>query len=233
MRFDIIPVIDLKDGRAVRAVGGNRADYRSLETPLCPDGDPVTAARRLLGLCASSVLYIADLDAIEGRAPQHEVIRQIAGAVTGVELWVDDGATGPADIDASPLRDIARTVLGSESLGADIPAIDHRVALSLDFRGERFLGPPALLTQAHLWPRDVIVMCLHSVGASGGPDLARLARVIEAAGQRHVYAAGGVRDIADIETLADLGVAGALISSALHSGAISQAEIRAFTQAQM
>ena len=232
-RFDIIPVIDLKGGRAMRAAGGNRADYRPLATPLCPDGDPLTAAQGLLGVSASCALYIADLDAIEGQSPQRQAIRRIAEAFADIQLWVDDGFVddgfmAPSDAGEWPLPGMARPVLGTESLGTEIPHIDPQTLLSLDFRGDRFLGPPGLLTEPSLWPSDIIVMCLHSVGAPGGPDFTRLTRIIQAAGSRRVYAAGGVRDLADIEALAAIGVAGALISSALHSGAITRRELQRF-----
>ena len=227
-KFDIIPVIDLKGGCAVRATGGNRADYKPLASPLCPDGDPLTAAKGLLGLCASSILYIADLDAIEGRASQHDAIRRIAGAFPDVALWVDDGFASPAAPAAWPLLGIARPVMGSESLGPDTPRLDAETILSLDFRGDRFLGPPVLLAESSLWPQRVIAMCLHSVGARQGPDFARLKQIIGVAGGRRVYAAGGVRDIADLEALATAGAAGVLISSALHSGAITAGDLRRF-----
>ncbi len=231
-KFDIIPVIDLKGGRAVRAIGGNRAEYRALATPLCPDGDPVSAAEGLLGVCSAQSLYIADLDAIEGGPPQHDAIGPIASMFAGVELWVDDGFARPAALQEWPLLGIARPVLGSESLAALTPRIDARAVLSLDFRGDVFMGPPALLADSSLWPQDVIVMCLHSVGASGGPDFARLTRIMQAGGDRRVYAAGGVRDVDDVQALARIGAAGVLISSALHGGAITSADLQAFTKQQ-
>jgi len=226
--FDLIPVIDLKHGKAVRATGGNRADYRPLATRLCPDGAPLSAARGLLGLHPFARLYIADLDAIDGGEPQIEVLRIIGQAFPGLELWVDAGlADQPACADWLA-HGLARPVLGSESL-AD-PSLPSRVdgILSLDFRGERFLGPAEVLADAALWPRTLIVMCLHSVGTNAGPDMARLKSIIGQAGSRRVYAAGGVRTPADLQALAAAGAAGALIASALHAGAISGADLRRF-----
>jgi uncharacterized protein related to proFAR isomerase len=97
--------------------------------------------------------------------------------------------------------------------------------LSLDFRGDGFLGPASLLNSPALWPSSVVVMCLHSVGAQAGPDFARLRRILAMAGERRVYAAGGVRDIADLVALRQIGAAGALIASALHGGAIDGADL--------
>ncbi len=232
--FDIIPVIDLKAGRAVRAAGGNRADYQPLATPLCPDGDPLTAAEGLLGLCSARTLYLADLDAIEGGKPQHALIGRIARAFPDTALWVDDGFAAPDSISAWPLDGIAQPVLGSESLPQDMPPIPATAILSLDFRGDRFLGPPRLLSEPERWPNRVIAMCLHSVGASAGPDLARLGRIIGVAGPgRKVYAAGGVRHLADMHALAETGAAGALIASALHGGAVSRADLDSIASLQI
>jgi phosphoribosylformimino-5-aminoimidazole carboxamide ribotide isomerase len=230
--FQIIPVIDLKGGRAVRAIGGRRDDYQPLATPLCPDGDPLRAAAGLLSACSGAALYIADLDAIEGRPPQHGIIRAIGEAFPQVAIWVDGGFTGQDALDDWPLRHKARPVFGSESLrGAPMLGGAEHI-LSLDFRGERFLGPPGLLENPALWPADIIVMCLHSVGAADGPDFERLTRVMAAAGKtRRVYAAGGIRSIADMETLRRIGAAGALIASALHDGAITAAALRDFMDA--
>jgi phosphoribosylformimino-5-aminoimidazole carboxamide ribotide isomerase len=225
-QFLIIPVIDLKDGLAVRAVGGNRADYRPLATPLCPDGDLLRAATGLMSICPTSALYVADLDAIEGGAPQRGILRKLLDAFPEQEIWIDGGFTRPAAVQEWLTFENARPVLGSESMHGVPPALDRvGTVLSLDFRGGRFLGPPDLLAEPALWPQDVIVMCLHSVGAQSGPDFDRIRAILAAAGGRRVFAAGGVRHLADLEALADIGVAGVLISSALHSGAVSRADV--------
>ncbi len=99
--------------------------------------------------------------------------------------------------------------------------------LSLDFRGERFLGPEAVATRPELWPDRVIVMTLSRVGSGAGPDLARLDEVQRRAGQRHIFAAGGVRDAGDIARLNELGIAGALVATALHDGRLDRATLNA------
>ena len=65
----IIPVLDLKGGEVVRAEKGRRDLYRPIVTPLCDGSDPVAVAEGLRTLFPFPVFYIADLDAIEGRAP--------------------------------------------------------------------------------------------------------------------------------------------------------------------
>jgi uncharacterized protein related to proFAR isomerase len=122
-------------------------------------------------------------------------------------------------------------VLGSESLNSlrDYERARQQAGpaapLSLDFRGDRFIGPPDLLEDAALWPDRVIVMTLARVGSGEGPDLARLGSIIARAGPRTVYAAGGVRNADDLRALREIGTAGALVATALHSGAITAADI--------
>jgi phosphoribosylformimino-5-aminoimidazole carboxamide ribotide isomerase len=98
--------------------------------------------------------------------------------------------------------------------------------LSLDFRGDEFLGPRALLEDSFLWPDRVIVMTLARVGTGGGPDLARVRDIARRAGTaRRVYAAGGVRGPADLRALRSEGAAGALVATALHEGKIKAGDL--------
>ena len=99
--------------------------------------------------------------------------------------------------------------------------------LSLDFRGETFQGPEKILTNPKLWPRRVIVMTLARVGSGEGPDLAQLAAIGSIAEGREIYAAGGVRDAADLAALKAAGAAGALVATALHEGRIGKADLEA------
>jgi uncharacterized protein related to proFAR isomerase len=125
-------------------------------------------------------------------------------------------------------------VLGSESLTSLEDYEQARRAarpaapLSLDFRGDSFVGPPELLADASHWPDRVIVMTLARVGSGEGPDLARLGDIVQRAGKREIYAAGGVRDANDLRALRDIGAAGALIATALHNGSITARDLEAF-----
>ncbi len=70
-------------------------------------------------------------------------------------------------------------------------------------------------------------MTLARVGSGAGPDLARLAAIRSVAGEREIYAAGGVRDAVDLSALKAAGAAGALIATALHDGRIGRADLEA------
>lgn len=62
----IIPVIDLMRGQVVKAVGGDRAQYAPIRTPLSPNASPVEVAKGFLTLAPFKRLYLADLDALAG-----------------------------------------------------------------------------------------------------------------------------------------------------------------------
>jgi uncharacterized protein related to proFAR isomerase len=217
----LIPVVDLMGGRVVRAVAGRRSEYRPLETPLSPSNAPEDVVAGFLRLHPFQEIYVADLDAILRRGENSAVARLLFEQFPQTQFWLDAGRTEPDDAAST-------TVIGSESLAADRPPPDlsraERVVLSLDFRGADFLGPPPLLALPKLWPRRVIVMTLARVGAGEGPDIERLAAIKARAGESEIFAAGGVRNFADLEALSRLGVAGALVASALHDGRLGARE---------
>jgi phosphoribosylformimino-5-aminoimidazole carboxamide ribotide isomerase len=230
-RFSIIPVLDLKAGRVVHARAGERAQYRPIETPLAATSAPEDVLAGLRRLKDFRRIYIADLDAIEGGAGHRAAIEGLLRDFADLEIWLDGGFATPEAASAASANRI-RPVLGSESLAVPAEALTRLAAarglLSLDYRGDDFQGPPALEREPALWPRDVIVMTLARVGTGRGPDLERLAHIKSLAGARQVWAAGGVRGVEDLERLAAMGIAGALVATALHDGRLPLAALAAF-----
>ena len=228
--MEVIPVLDLMGGSVVRARMGERAHYRPIATPLSPGSNPLDVARGLLRIGAFERLYVADLDAIAGKGDHRAVLRRLQSELR-LELWVDGGI---ADLAAA--RDWLGAGLGHLVLGSETQtdaalvrrlSADPRVVLSVDFRGEDFLGPPALLDEPDAWPDRVIVMTLARVGSGAGPDFSRLAAIRAVAGRIKLYAAGGIRGAADLADLARAGIAGALVASCLHDGALTGQDIAA------
>ncbi len=219
---EIVPVVDIQHGVAVRARAGERAAYRPIETPLSPSPDPASVARGLVAAVAARRLYVADLDAIAGRAPNGEALRRIAEACPGVELWVDGGFSTLDAARAFLDEGLGRIVVGTESQADEglVRALGNRAVLSLDSRGEERLGPAVLHEDASLWPPDVIVMTLRAVGSGAGPDLAAVAAVRARGPGSRVFAAGGLRGPEDLGPLAAAGAAGVLAASAIHDGAL-------------
>jgi phosphoribosylformimino-5-aminoimidazole carboxamide ribotide isomerase len=196
---------------------------------LSSTSDPVDVARGLFSIYPFPTLYVADLDAIEGRGDNCAALKQLKTAFPDLSLWVDNGT---AQLDKAVrwlTTGVGHLVLGSESQ-ADTAlvrrfAADPRVILSLDFRGAAFQGPRELLADAACWPGRVIAMTLARVGSGTGPDLDVLAAVRKAGAPRMIYAAGGVRDAADLTALARAGIAGALVASSLHDGRLTGEDI--------
>ncbi|MEJ0092637.1 MAG: HisA/HisF-related TIM barrel protein [Methylocella sp.] len=232
--MEVIPVIDLKSGAVVRARLGQRDSYAPIETRLSPTSAPVDVVAGMLTLYNFRTIYVADLDAIESRGDHEESLSSLSAAFPNVTFWVDAGISD-ADQARSWLLRHAREnlVLGSETLkGAEVLAAlkpEGRIILSLDFRGECFLGPEALFAEPRLWPSRVIVMTLARVGGNAGPDLDRLESIAERGPEADfsIYAAGGVRGPADLASLARAGIAGVLVASALHDGLLTSADLAA------
>ena len=229
--FAIVPVLDLKGSQVVHARAGDRARSQPIHTPLAAGSEPAAVLDGLLSLAPFHRVYIADIDAIEGQGDHRAVVAELARRYPDVEFWLDGGFADAHDAAAACAERVA-PVLGSESL-PDAAALEDAVrrlgrghcVLSLDYRGQRFVGPAAIEASAALWPDHIIAMTLSRVGSGAGPDLARLAALRQNAGTRQLFAAGGVRDIDDLARLAAMGVAGALVASALHDGRLTRAAL--------
>jgi phosphoribosylformimino-5-aminoimidazole carboxamide ribotide isomerase len=228
--LEAIPVIDLMGGAVVRAQVGDRASYRPLESPLSPTSDPVAVVCGLLTIYPFSTLYVADLDAIERHGDNFPALRRIRAEFPALQMWVDNGAADLAALDALIGADLGIPVIGSESQRDSKLVAQHRgsrrIVLSLDFRGDAFQGPGEILAEPALWPRRIIVMTLARVGSGAGPDLARLAEIRAIASGCEIYAAGGVRDAADLSALKAAGASGALIATALHERRIVGTDLK-------
>lgn len=228
--MEVIPVIDLKNGVVVHARGGARDSYQPIRTPLSPTSEPEDVVAGLLRLHSFRHLYIADLDAIERRGDHDRTCAELAARFPGLELWVDNGIGDPEAASAWLQRGVGCLVAGSESQ-QDLRLLQalhrhDRLILSLDFRGDAFQGAADIATSPALWPARLITMTLARVGAGQGPDLERLAAIRRRASDRVLlFAAGGVRGPQDLLHLADVGAAGVLVATALHSGALSAADL--------
>ena len=233
--MEVIPVLDLKGGAVVHARRGERSQYRPIETPLASTSRPIDVTRGLLSVYPFATFYVADLDAIEGEGDNNTALTELKTDFPELAFWVDNGMADLGSAQCWLDSGLGHLVLGSETQNDDTLVRgfsgDSRVILSLDYRGDAFVGPASLLNAADGWPSRVIAMTLARVGGEMGPDWDRLAAIKSRAATKRVYAAGGVRHATDLAVLARAGIAGALVASCLHSGKLSGAEI-AHLQAQ-
>lgn len=230
--IDIIPVIDLKGGKVVRARQGLRRSYAPLETPLAPTSAPIDVAAGLLSLHPFQAIYIADLDRIERSGSHARDISALIAAFPSVTFWVDPGVRDAAEAYEFLARHRSvHLVLGSESLAGHAMleelAGQNRIILSLDYRGSRFIGPGRLNELPQLWAERVIVMSLDRVGSHAGPAIERLAAMKDRAPHARIYAAGGLRGASDLALLENAGISGVLVASALHEGELTPADLGA------
>ena len=231
----IIPVIDLRDGKAVHGTGGERARYELVESSILPvRGDAMALAHAYARVLGSGELYVADLDALRGDAPQYATHRAFARVS---RCWIDAGVRTVEE--ACALIDVGadRVVAGLETLpdfavlralvdrlGAD------RVVFSLDLRD----GTPVTTVDAMRGMRaseiarravdagceTVIALDLARVGRAAGADEATIAELRASLPGVELIAGGGVRDRSDLDRLAAAGANGALVATAVHRGAI-------------
>jgi phosphoribosylformimino-5-aminoimidazole carboxamide ribotide isomerase len=241
----IIGVIDLLGGRAVHARAGRRAGYQPVLTAAgaAVDGDAETLARTYVTCAGLTELYVADLDAIRGRAPQDAEIATIAAL--GTPFWLDAGVSSAdrarraLDLGATGLVVGLETLTSFESLSGICRVVGgNRVAFSLDLRhGEPIVtgdcvrsGEPAprvAARAANAGASIIIVLDLARVGTRAGLDFELIARIREAVPGLALLAGGGVRGEEDLAHLADCGCDGALVATAIHDGRIGATEIAA------
>ena len=238
--MDLIPVLDLMGGQVVRAVRGQRSAYRPMQSRLCDGSEPLAMARALREHTGSGVLYVADLDALQGGAVQHAVLRQLLAGLPGLRIWLDAGfadrAAARAVLDQLDPAEAAAIdpVFASESL-RDAQAlaacfapddvtrdpIGARAILSLDRRDGQRLDAAGCWERPDAWPQRVIVMTLERVGAQAGPDLDTLAALRQRSPHTQFIGAGGVRDATDLQHAAAAGARAWLVASALHDGRLA------------
>jgi len=235
----VIPVIDLKGGIAVRAVGGRRHEYRPVTSLLTADNSPAGVARAYRDQLGLDELYVADLDAIAGAKPHWSVYDELLAL--GSRLWLDAGLTDAASAKrlaayARGAQCPSRIIVGLESLARRslLPVVlevisPQRLALSIDLCAGRPLAadpawrerpPEGIAAEAiELGLRSLIVLDLAYVGENRGPGALELCSSIRRlSGEVEIVSGGGVRSEEDLAELAAAGCDVALVASALHDG---------------
>lgn len=241
--MQVIPVIDLLQGRVVHGRAGRRDEYLPLVTQITSNPTPANLARQLVVSWGLERIYVADLDGIVHREFQWPIYDALldAGARLMLDAGIGDEATLARFVERYPQR--VEFVVGLESL-ANRQELSRMVArvgsdplvFSLDLLG----GAP--LTRIGEWQavstesifsaldgagfRRMIVLDLRQVGMGGGPGTLEL---IAAAHARYptweLIGGGGVSHLAQIEQLRVAGCRGVLLASTLHDGRIGRVEL--------
>ncbi len=238
----VVPVLDIKNGRAVHARGGDRSLYAPLRSPFYPSSDPFAAARAMRDRLGVDELYIADLDAIEsGSRANRSLIQSLVA--DGFKLWLDRGIREPNDVDDPILDDLFRVIAGAETIqGAETIATLVRrrgegsvvMSLDLDPQGVRLSrtlrsndfddSPLAMIETAYqAGCRTFLILDLASVGGESG--FRRLELVDELRRRRpgvSIAIGGGIRGIDDLVLAASRGASVALVGTAVHHGLVDR-----------
>lgn len=215
-------------GQVVQAVQGQRQHYRPIQSQLTDSHALLDVVAAILQVYAFDCLYIADLNAITGHASHLKLIKQAMASFPALQWWVDAGFRN--DKDLQPWLDSGiRPIIASESMPdletyQSMRKMTTQAVLSLDFFQDGFHGPTDLQEHATLWTQPTILMSLPKVGANQGPDIEKMATIKRKLPHQQLYAAGGVRHLADIHALDQAGASGVLVASALHQKKIAAAD---------
>ncbi len=202
--------------------------------------------RALLELYPFDQLYIADLNAIQKRGNHLQIIADIEAYYPHLRIWLDAGISCANDLNAWSGINL-NWVIGSESLHKlddylnlkklcgdnHVLSLDFALDFTADSTGQSYQGPSELIEGSTYWPDKVIAMTLSQVGSDSGPDVQTLEQLINRSSGQRIYAAGGVRNMADIQLLKEIGASGALVATALHNQQITSAELDALLNSKL
>jgi len=224
----ILPAIDVLEGRCVRLAGGERSRV-TIE-----GGDPADAAARFVA-DGALFLHLVDLDGAFSGTPTRGLVERIAAATGKTPVQAGGGYRSLDAIDGALAAGAARVMVGTAALSPTFvreaaQRFGDRLVIAVDARDGRVVAegwtrtsslaaPELAQACADAGARRLLVTSTARDGSLAGPDLELLSDVIEASGLP-VLAAGGIASLDDLDRLRELGCEGAILGSALWSGRI-------------
>lgn len=235
--MDLIPAIDLKEGKCVRLRQGRMDDETIFSD------DPVAIAERWVEAGAHR-LHIVDLDgAFAGSPKNHHVIQAIAKTFPDLDLQVGGGIRNAETVDAYLDDGVRYTIIGTRAVSEPHFVND----LCLSFPGHIIVGLDAKDGKVAIdgWSKlshhDVLDMAQHfehdgvaaivytdisKDGMMQGVNVEATVKLAQAV-RVPVIASGGVTNLDDIKNLLkveDEGINGVIIGRALYEGTIDLRE---------
>ena len=235
--MELIPAIDLKEGKCVRLRQGRMDDSTVFSD------DPLAMAQRWVDQGASR-LHLVDLDgAFAGKPQNRNAIRAICSAFPDLPVQVGGGIRDIDTVEAYLDDGVRYTIIGTRAVTEPHFVND----LCLEFPGHIIVGLDAkdgkVATQgwSKLSHHDVIDMARHfeqdgvaaivytdisKDGMMQGVNVAATVKLAQAI-RTPVIASGGVTDLEDIRRLCEVqdeGITGVIIGRALYEGSIDLAE---------
>lgn len=239
----LIPAIDIRNGRCVRLFQGDFAQETRYD---------VDAVELAAGYAAQGApwLHVVDLDGAERGSPVSLSLVERIGQRAKLSIQLGGGIRTEEDLEAA-LRVVQRVVIGSLAVKEPDTVMrwldtygGERLTLALDVRLDDD-GVPRLAThgwteasQMSLWDaidrytpaglRHVLCTDVARDGALTGPNIDLYARIKARAPQIALQASGGVRGVADLEKLAEIGIDSAISGKALLEGRLTAKEMEPF-----
>ncbi len=223
--MQILPAIDLRDGKCVNLIQG----IAEQETVF--SDSPVEMAKRWQA-DGAEYLHLVDLDgAFKGESANLHIVReivaeldipvQLGGGIRGMEqledvlaLGVDRAILGTA---ALKQRDLVKKACAKhgEHIAVGIDAKDGMVATHgwLEVSEKSAVEFAKELDEVQTF----IYTDIKSDGMLKGPNVSATENIINTV-SANVIASGGVTSLSDIEALKDIGASGAIIGRALYTG---------------
>ena len=234
--MDVIPAIDILDGRCVRLYQG---DYQQSEVF---GEDPVEVAQRWYSQGAK-YLHVVDLDgARDGKPKNLKVIEAIARSIP-IRVQMGGGLRDRESIVLVLNSGVSRVILGTAAvensqLIADICAeFPEQIMIGIDARDGK-VATRGWLTTSEVMAVDlakrmtsvgiagIIYTDIHRDGTMQGPNVEALRQLAENV-DVPVIASGGISSITDLLNLLSLesiGVKGAIVGRAIYTGDIQLRE---------
>ena len=244
--MQVIPAIDLKDGKCVRLFQGDFDQCTEYSD------DPPAIARKYQAMGFAD-LHVVDLDGARSGRQQNRAIISAIAAESELTIQLGGGIRDTGTIAEWLDAGVSRCVIGSRAVTD--PALvrewcsefgpDH-IMLALDVRivsKSPQLATHGWMTNSELTLWDCLddfqsiglqhVLCtdVSRDGAMSGPNLDLYAEVIGRFPAIKLQASGGVRNMADLDQLKQLGAYAAITGRALLDGLITETEIRSFLRA--
>jgi phosphoribosylformimino-5-aminoimidazole carboxamide ribotide isomerase len=233
--MQLIPAIDLREGRVVRLhLGADDA-----RTVYQRDPVEVLAAARRAGVRR---VHVVDLDAAFGEAPQRPLLETVAAAGGDLELQLGGGLRDREAVEWALGAGFCRVVITSllvrarglfaELAGShpgrliaalDVALVGGRETLRHGGWRESAEGPLEVWCErlSSLPIAEILVTDIARDGAMTGPNLDLAVRLARACGHPALLS-GGVRDASDLAAAARCAeISGAVVGKALYDGALT------------
>jgi phosphoribosylformimino-5-aminoimidazole carboxamide ribotide isomerase len=233
--MQVIPAIDLMDGKVVRLTRGDPSTGKNYDYL----GTPVEIARKWKNQGAER-LHVIDLDAAFGKGNNLAVIAEIVAAA-GIPVQVGGGIRSYDAADKLLSAGISYVILGALAFSdpKEITRImkkfgSEHVIVALDNKDGQIMvegwqtATNLSVSQAmeKFQEHDIHTFFITSIAMDGtlqGPDLETLRDAVQTPGV-NVIAAGGIGGLNDLVALKRLGLKAIVVGKALYEGRFSLAE---------